>query len=50
MQITDKSSFRMTSFVEHYHFANDADEKSIRCLFPNGKPFPIGATGKLETL
>jgi hypothetical protein len=40
----------MTIFVDHYHFANDAGEKRIRCLFPTGKPFPIGAIGKLETL
>jgi hypothetical protein len=40
----------MTSFVDHYHFANDASEKSIRWLFPTGKPFPISAIGKLEML
>jgi hypothetical protein len=50
VQIKDKSSFRMTSFIDHYHFANDADEKSIRYLFSNWKPFSIGATCKLEML
>jgi hypothetical protein len=38
----------MTSFVNHYHFANDAGEKRIK--MSTEKPFPIGAIDKLETL
>jgi hypothetical protein len=45
-QVQMTQSFRTTIILQ----TMPVKEKSIRCIFPTGKPFPIGAIGKLETL